>query len=56
MKAFPMWFHPLDALHRNVVIPAQAALGWSDEARRNIMTWYYKHNAKYGGPPKREAA
>lgn len=54
--ASPMWFHPLDALRKNVISPAQAAIGWSEKERKNIMQWFYQHNSRHGGPPKREAA
>lgn len=43
VKALPMWFHSLDALQANLVSAEQRALGWTDEARRNIMQWYYQH-------------
>jgi hypothetical protein len=43
VKALPMWFHPLDALERNVVTEAQASLGWNDYERRRIMQWFYQH-------------
>lgn len=37
----PMWFHPLDAMHRNIVTPEQEKLGWDDFERRKIMQWFY---------------
>lgn len=43
VKVLPMWFHPLDALAFNVVTPAQQALGWTDEERRRLFGWYYRH-------------
>lgn len=43
IKAYPMWFHPLDALQNNVVTTDQAKFSWNDEERRHIMGFYYKH-------------
>ncbi len=42
-RPYPMWFHPLDSLERNVVTKAQADLGWNDYERRRIMQWFYQH-------------
>lgn len=53
IKALPMWYHPLDTLSWNKVTPGQAALGWTDELRKGIMGYYYKHR---GGRPERIAA
>ncbi|MDX9893881.1 MAG: hypothetical protein RBS34_00445 [Desulfofustis sp.] len=49
VKAYPMWFHALDQLKKNVVTDEQARLGWTDEDRRHIMGFYYKHR---GTAPK----
>ena len=43
VKPYPMWFHPLNALERNVVTEEQAKLGWTDYERKRIMQWYYQH-------------
>ncbi len=43
IKVLPMWFHPLDALEKNVVTEKQQKLGWDDFERRRIMQWYYQH-------------
>lgn len=43
VKAYPMWYHELDALKKNVVTQRQASLGWTDSERRRIMQWFYKH-------------
>lgn len=43
IKAYPMWFHALDQLEKNIVTDDQAKLGWIDEDRRHIMGYYYKH-------------
>ena len=55
VKVLPMWFHPLNAMRHNATTPEQVEWGWSDRERKNIMTWFYKHSAKYGGPPKAAA-
>lgn len=43
VKAYPMWFHALDQLQKNIVTDEQHRLGWDDEQRRHIMGYYYKH-------------
>lgn len=43
IKAYPMWFHALDQLEKNIVTPDQQRLGWTDEKRKGIMGYYYKH-------------
>lgn len=44
----PMWHHNLDQLQENIVRPDQAALGWTEKDRTDIMGYYYKHR---GTPP-----
>jgi hypothetical protein len=51
--ALPMWFHPLNSLHHNIVTDEQKKLGWSDKERVRIMRWYYKHS---GSKPEMVAA
>lgn len=46
IKAYPMWFHGLDQLKKNIVTPEQHSLGWDDQKRRHIMGYYYKHRGK----------
>ena len=46
VKALPMWYHRLDQLEPNVVLPEQQAAGWDDEQRRRIMGWFYKHRGR----------
>ncbi len=46
VKAYPMWFHPLDALEYNAVTDEQQALGWSKEAQAHIMGYYYQHRGQ----------
>ena len=46
IKALPMWFHRLDQLKANAVLPDQLASGWDDEGRRRIMGWFYRHRGK----------
>lgn len=41
--AYPMWFHGLDQLHKNICTSEQKLLGWSDTERKHIMGYYYKH-------------
>lgn len=43
IKAFPMWFHELDAMHPHQVTEKQKALGWSQRERKWIFQWYYQH-------------
>lgn len=43
VKPYPMWYHPLNAMQRNIVTKEQAALGWNDYERRKIMQWFYQH-------------
>ena len=43
VKAYPMWFHALDQLEKNIVTDNQKRLGWDDEGRKRIMGYYYKH-------------
>lgn len=43
VKAFPQWFHELDAMKANQVTERQRLLGWNDYERRRIMQWYYQH-------------
>lgn len=43
VKALPMWYHRLDAMQENIVTEKQAALGWNDFERTNIMGWFYQH-------------
>lgn len=44
----PMWFHPLDALKANAVTSTQRELGWTDDERKNVMGWFYKHRGHRG--------
>lgn len=43
VKAYPMWFHALDQLKKNIVTDDQTKLGWDEESRKHIMGYYYKH-------------
>ncbi len=43
VKAYPMFYHRLDALKRNTVTRWQQNMGWSDYERRKIMQWFYFH-------------
>jgi hypothetical protein len=43
IKALPMWFHPLNALNKNIVTDDQKQFGWTDNKRLEIMGWFYKH-------------
>lgn len=43
IKSYPMWFHSLDQLKKNIVTEDQLALGWDDDSRKRIMGYYYKH-------------
>jgi hypothetical protein len=48
---YPMWFHPLMALERNIVTPEQVLLGWTDNERKELMGWYYRRRGR--GPLKK---
>ncbi|NLF29474.1 MAG: hypothetical protein GX591_01150 [Planctomycetes bacterium] len=48
VKPLPMWFHRLDQLEHNVILPEQEALGWHHTQRRQIMGWFYKHRGTPG--------
>jgi len=41
--ALPQWFHGLKQLEKNIVTDNQKALGWTEEDRKRIMGYYYKH-------------
>jgi hypothetical protein len=43
IKAYPMWFHSLDALRPNLVTEEQKAWGWTDRERKKLMQWFYQH-------------
>lgn len=43
VKAYPMWFHPLDALECNGITENQKSLGWTRKEQRRIMGYYYQH-------------
>jgi hypothetical protein len=43
VAAYPMWYHSLDQLEKNIVTEGQEKLGWTDESRKEIMGYYYKH-------------
>lgn len=43
VKAYPMWYHSLDQLQKNIVTDDQRRLGWTDAGRKEIMGYYYKH-------------
>lgn len=43
IKAYPMWYHALDQLQKNIVTDDQRRLGWTDAGRKEIMGYYYKH-------------
>lgn len=43
IKAYPMFYHSLNAMNRNTVTHRQQELGWDDYERRKIMQWFYFH-------------
>jgi len=43
IKAFPMWYRPLNILRKNTVTHEQKKIGWNDFERRKIMQWFYQH-------------
>ena len=51
VKAFPMFYRPLDALSKTDLTDDQKRLGWTDFERRKIMQWFYKHKkaVEYAG-------
>lgn len=42
IKALPMWFHPLNALEKNIVTDDQKLLDWDNYSRVEIMENYYQ--------------
>ena len=46
IMALPQWYHGLDQLEKNIVTDEQVKLGWTDEGRKEIMGYYYKHRGK----------
>lgn len=48
VKALPMWFHRLDQVEHNTILPEQRVLGWGHEDRSRIMGWFYKHRGTPG--------
>lgn len=42
IHVFPMWYHTLDQLEKNIVTDKQISWGWNDFERRKIMQWYYR--------------
>lgn len=40
---YPMWYHSLDQLEKNIITEKQIKLGWNEEERKRIMGFYYKH-------------
>lgn len=45
VMALPMWYHPLNALRKNIVTEYQEHLGWNNEERTLIMRYYYQKGA-----------
>lgn len=43
IKAYPMWFHPLDTLQFNGITSQQSKLGWTNRERKHIMGYFYQH-------------
>ena len=48
IKAYPQWFHALDALERNRVTFEQVAHGWTYAEQQRIMGYYYRHRGQPG--------
>ena len=46
VKALPMWFHRLDQLEHNAILPEQAAMGWDRDEQRRIMGYFYQHRGE----------
>lgn len=46
IKAYPMWFHRLDAMCYNEVTPEQAECGWTYHEQKRIMGYYYMHRGQ----------
>ncbi len=52
IKAYPMWFHALNAMRLNEVTRLQKTLGWTEKERLRIMGYFYQHrrsNTNRGG-------
>lgn len=48
VKAYPMWYHRLDQLEKNIVTQSQSEFGWNEYERKRIMGWYYQHRGTKG--------
>jgi hypothetical protein len=46
--ALPQWYHPLDAMEYNAVLPCHREFGWDKKEKNRIMGYYYQHR---GGLP-----
>ena len=44
--ATPLWFHPLDALEHNAILPVHRQYGWNACERDRIMQYYYQHRGQ----------
>jgi hypothetical protein len=41
--ALPQWYHPLNAVEHNAVLPCHRAYGWNEKEASRIMGYYYQH-------------
>lgn len=46
IKVLPMWYHALDQMEINTVSEEQEDLGWTDNKRKMIMGYFYRHRFK----------
>jgi hypothetical protein len=54
--ALPQWYHPLDAITYNTVLPCHREYGWDDIERKRIMGYYYQHRGEKPNTERRIAA
>jgi len=47
-RPLPQWYHPLDAMTYNAVLPCHREHGWDEKERDRIMQYYYKHRGEKG--------
>lgn len=45
-KVNPQWYHSLDCMNYNTVTNNQVTLGWTEDTRKGLMAYYYKHRGR----------
>ncbi|OGC76271.1 hypothetical protein A2619_02345 [candidate division WWE3 bacterium RIFOXYD1_FULL_39_9] len=49
----PMWFRRSDAMYKNKITEEQKELGWSEQERLRIMSWFYNRTILGSGHTKK---